>query len=138
MKKKIIICAFSALILITAIYFITGAIDSYNYDIEKGVDILVGFGAALIITFGGFVVLYELDLFYTTYYFFIKPKTKTKTILNIFSNLSLLLYLVYICLSSIFMKIRVFENAALVLLFIYVILRTAYLIVSTVSSNQEE
>ena len=88
MKKKIIICAFSALILITAIVFIVGAIQSYNYDMDpaNGVDIFEGFGAVLIAVVGGFVVFYELDLFYTTYYFFIKPKTIAKSILNVFSN----------------------------------------------------
>lgn len=92
MKKKIIIGVFSLLILITAIFFVVGAIDSYNYDMDpaNGVDILEGFGTVLTLVIGGFVVFYELDLFYTIYYFFIKPKTITKSILNIFSNLTLL------------------------------------------------
>ena len=70
MKKKIIICVFSILILITAIVFIVGAIQSYNYDMQyHSDDKLVGFGAVLTLMVGGFVVFYELDLFYTTYYF---------------------------------------------------------------------
>ena len=81
------------LIVITSLLFIKGAIDSYNYDMDpaNGVDILEGFGAVLTMMVGGFVVFYELDLFYTVYYFFIKPKTVAKSILNILSNLSLLL-----------------------------------------------
>ena len=92
MKKKIVIGAFSLLILITAVFFIFAAVDSYNYDMDpaNGVDIMEGFGAIFALIIGGFVVLYELDLFYTTYYFFIKPKTKAKSILNVASNLTLL------------------------------------------------
>ena len=33
---------------------------------------------------------YELDLFYTVYYFLIKPKTIAKSIIVIFSNVTLL------------------------------------------------
>ena len=71
MKKKIIICIFLTIILITAIFFIAAAIDSYNYDMNpaNGVDILEEFGAVLAIMIGAFVVFYELDLFYTVYYF---------------------------------------------------------------------
>lgn len=95
MKKKIIIAVFSILILITAVIFIVGAIDSYNYDMDpaNGVDILEGVGAALILTVGVGVVFYELDLFYTVYYFFVKPKTLTRSVLNVGSNLALLLML---------------------------------------------
>ena len=93
MKKKIIICIFLTIILITAIFFMAAAIDSYNYDMNSanGVDILEGFGAVLAIMIGAFVIFYELDLFYTVYYFLIKPKTIAKSILNILANTSLLL-----------------------------------------------
>ena len=84
MKKKIIIGVFSLLILITAIVFIVGAIQSYNYDMDpaNGVDILEGFGAVLTLMVGGFVVFYELDLFYTAFYFFLKPKIIAKSMAN--------------------------------------------------------
>ena len=91
MKKKIIICAFLILIFLTVVFFIIAAIDSYNYDIENGVDILEGFGAVIAIMIGVFVIFYELDLFCTVYYFFIKPKTIVKSILNILANASVLL-----------------------------------------------
>ena len=93
MKKKIVICVFLTVILITAIFFIAAAIDSYNYDMDpaNGVDILEGFGAVLAIMIGACVVFYELDLFYTVYYFLIKPKNIAKSILNILANASLLL-----------------------------------------------
>ncbi len=140
MKKIIIICAFSILILITAIAFIIGAIDSYNYDMDpnNGVDIFEGLGAVLITMVGGFVVFYELDLFYTTYYFFIKPKTKIKTILNILANFSLVLIFVYSHLSNIFMELRVYEITPVILFWIYVVLRIIYLFVSTGFSNEEK
>ena len=140
MKKIIIICAFSILILITAIAFIIGEIVSYNYamDPNYGVDIFEGLGAVFITMVGGFVVFYELDLFYTTYYFFIKPKTKIKTILNILANFSLVLIFVYSHLSNIFMELRVYEITPVILFWIYVVLRIIYLFVSTGFSNQEK
>ena len=82
-KKKMIIAAiFLALIILTAIYTVVSAVRSYQYDIDpaNGVDILEGFDAVLTMMVGGFVVFYELDLFYTVYYFFIKPKTVAKSI----------------------------------------------------------
>ena len=91
MKKKILVGAFLVLILITAIVFIVGAISAYNYDVKNNPDDKwVGFGAVLALMFGGFVVIYELDLLYTVYYFFVKPKNTIKSILNILSNLTLL------------------------------------------------
>ena len=92
-KKIIVICIFSALILVTAILCLMGAIDSYRYDMDpaNGIDIMQGMGAAMLLMLGGFVIFYELDLFYTVYYFLIKPKTLAKSILNLLSNVSLLL-----------------------------------------------
>ena len=92
MKKKIIIGIFSLLILITSIIFIVSAISSYNYDITNYPDDKwVGFGAVLTLMVGGFIVFYEFDLFYTAYYFLIKPKTIAKSILNILANLTLVI-----------------------------------------------
>ena len=79
MKKKILIGAFLLLVLITAIIFIVGAIESYNYDMDpaNGVDILEGVGAAMLIIVGGLVTLCEIDLFFTVYYFLIKRILQT-------------------------------------------------------------
>ncbi len=139
MKKKIIIGVFSLLILITAIFFVVGAIDSYNYDMNpaNGVDILEGFGAVLTLMVGGFVVFYELDLFYTVYYFLVKPKTIAKSILNILSNLTLLLiffsdYLAHI----LYINFNIFKEDWLfpiTLFFVYVILR---IVCATISVKQ--
>jgi len=93
MKKKILIGAFLLLVLITAIVLIVAAVDSYNYDMDSanGVDILEGVGAAILIVLGGLVILCELDLFFTVYYFFMKPKTSSKSIFMIISQLMLLM-----------------------------------------------
>ena len=143
MKKKIIICVFSALILITAIYTIVSAIESYHYDMDpaNGADILEGIGAAIIILIGGFTVFYELDLFYTVYYFFIKPKTIAKTILNILSNFSLLLIFFSDYLIDFFYKhFNLFKEDYLLPIFlflIYVFFRMIYLIVSELFDSRQ-
>ena len=142
MKKKIIICAFSLLILVTAIIFIAGAIYSYNYDMKYySEDKWVGFGAVVSIMVGGFFVFYELDLFYTVYYFFIKPRTKTKSILNVLSNLTLLLIFFSDDLAHIlYIHLNIFKEDWLLpitLFFIYISLRIVYIIVSKISSIKE-
>ena len=136
MKKKIIICVFLTLILITAILSIVFAIVSYNYDMNpaNGVDIMEGLAAVLVIMVGGFVVFYELDLFYTTYYFFIKPKTPAKTILNCLSNLSLLLIFFANYYKNIFEEDVI---APLLVFLIYIILRISCFILSTRTVAQE-
>ena len=92
-KKIIAICAFLLLILVTATTFLIAAIDSYNYDMDpaNGVDIMEGVSAAFLIIIGGFVILCELDLFFTVYYFLVKPKTLLKSIFITLSQLMLLL-----------------------------------------------
>ena len=134
MKKKIIICIFLTIILITAIFFIAAAIDSYNYDMNpaNGVDILEGFGAVLAIMIGAFVVFYELDLFYTVYYFLIKPKTIAKSILNILANASLLLIFFADYYKNIFSEDVI---APLLIFAIYIALRISSLIIPNRKSD---
>ena len=139
MKKKIIIISiFLALIIITSLVFIIGAIDSYNYDMDQanGVDIMEGMGAAMLIVLGGFVVFYEFDLFYTVYYFLVKSKTITKSILNILSNVSLLLQFFVVRIARA-LSISEETNLAIALFFIYLILRTVCAFVSVNSLKQE-
>ena len=129
MKKKIIIGIFSLLILITAIIFIVGAISSYNYDIKHHPDDKwLGFGAVLTLFVGGFVVFYEFDLFYTVYYFFLKPKTLTKSILNVLANFTLvIMYFTDYISHFLFEHVSEIFGEEIILLFtlffIYVILR---------------
>ena len=150
MKKKriIIISIFLLLIAITSFLFIKGAIDSYHFDMDpaNGVDIMEGMGAAMLIVLGGFVVLYELDLFYTVYYFFIKPKTVVKSILNILSNLTLLLMFFAENIIDLGRKYlpNIIESTLeegiipVGLMLIYVVLRFVYLIVSTRDWTQKQ
>ena len=144
MKKKIIICLFSILIIITAITFVVGAMQSYNYDMDpaNGVDILEGLGAAITLMIGGFVVFYELDLFYTVYYFFIRPKTITKSVLNFFSNITLLTVFFTDSISHFLYKYvsEIFSEEMIVLfacLLIYVVLRTVCAMVSVRQTEKE-
>ena len=134
MKKKIVICIFLTVILITAIFFIAATIDSYNYDMNptNGVDMLEGFGAVLIIMIGAFVVFYELDLFYTVYYFLIKPKTIAKSILNILANVSLLLIFFADYYKNIFSEDVI---AIFIMLTIYVVLRISSFIIPNQNST---
>ena len=134
MKKKIIICAFLILIFLTAAFFVVTAIDSYNYDMDpaNGVDILEGFGAVLAIMIGAFVIFYELDLFYTVYYFFIKPKTIAKSILNILANMSLLLIFFADYYKNVFSEDVI---AIFIVLTIYVVLRISSIIIPNQNST---
>ena len=137
MKKKIITSVFLLLILITGIFFIVGAIDTFNYEVAND-DIMVGFGAAIILVIGGFVVFYELDLFYTVYYFLVKPKTITKSILHVLSNFTLLLIFFTDSIAHFLYKYisKIFGEEIIVLfafLFIYVILR---IVCATISVRQ--
>ena len=136
-KKLIIICIFLTLIAFTAIYTVVSAVRSYQYDMDpaNSIDILEGFGAVLTMMVGGFVVFYELDLFYTVYYFFVKPKTAVKSIQNILSNLSLVLIFFGDYYADIFEEDFI---APLIAFFTYVILRVVYVIVSTQNSTQEQ
>ena len=134
MKKKIVICVFLTVILITTIFFVAAAIDSYNYDMDpaNGVDILEGFGAVLAIMIGTFVVFYELDLFYTVYYFLIKPKTIVKSILNILANMSLLLIFFTDYYKNVFSEDVI---AIFIVLTIYVVLRISSVIIPNQNST---
>ena len=139
-KKKIIIAAiFLTLIAVTAIYTVVSAVKSYQYDMDPAnrIDIMEGMGAAILLGLGGFVVFYELDLFYTVYYFLVKPKSIAKSILNILSNVSLLLQFFVLRIARAF-SISEETDLAIALFFIYVVFRTVYLFVSTQNLEQEQ
>jgi hypothetical protein len=134
MKKKIVIGIFTALILLTVVSFFVLIISSYNQDLEND-DPLEALGAAILVFLGGCVVFYECDLFYTVYYFFVKPKTVLKSVLHILSHLSLVLLGVFLLMPSIMFflpgSVNINSELARVVLFlIYVILRSASILVS--------
>ena len=145
-KKKIIIATvFLILIALTAIYTVVFSVKSYQYDMDpaNGVDILEGFGAVLTTMVGGVVIFYELDLFYTVYYFFIKPKTIAKSILNILSNVSLLLVFFSESVADILSKYvsDIFEEETIVtiaIFSIYLLLRCIYLVASIFPLHEED
>ena len=144
MKKKIIIGIFSLLILITVIISIVSAVSSYNYDIKNfSDDKWQGFGAVLTLIVGGFVVFYELDLFYTVYYFLIKPKTIAKSILNILANLTLVLVYFTDYISHFLFEYvsETFGEEIILLfslLFIYLILRIVCIVLPIRQYSKEE
>jgi hypothetical protein len=143
-KKIIVISIFLALIVMTSFVFLKGAIDSYRYDMDpaNGIDIMEGMGAVMLLGLGGFVVFYELDLFYTVYYFFIRPKTITKSVLNIFSNLTLLTvfftdsisHFLYKYVSEIFSVEMIVLSACLL---IYAVLRTVCAMISVRQTEKD-
>lgn len=136
-KKIIIVSIFLVLIAITAIYTITEAVKSYNYDMENGVDLLEGLGAVLALVIGGFMILYELDLFYTVYYFFFKPKTIVRSIINILANVCLLLVFFSDYIAR---TLSVSEEVIVLIAFFgtYALLRLAYFMISMFSLLQED
>lgn len=91
MKKRIIICAFAALILVTAVLASIGALATYKQEAESGVDIMVGMGAAMVIALGIFAIICELDIFVTVYYFLTAKKTAIKSMLTVGSSVCLAL-----------------------------------------------
>ena len=128
MKKKITTVIFVLLILATVVGTFALAIDSYHYDMDpqNGVDIFEGVEAVLILIIGGFVVLYELDLWYTVHYFLFREKTLAKSVLNLLSNLTFLSVFLCTLFESNSPSVKPMECALLLLCFLYIILRTIY------------
>ena len=103
---------------------------------------MVGLGAAMVLVVGGFVVFYELDLFYTVYYFLLKPKTIAKSILNVVSNVTLLSIVFTGAISHFLYKYvsEIFGEEIILLfalIFTYVILRIASIAIPARKSTKE-
>ena len=128
MKKKLITGLFLLLILATVIGTVALSVDSYNYDMDpqNGVDIFEGVSSILILIAGSFVVLYELDLWYTVHYFLFREKTLAKSVLNLLSNLTFLSVFLCTLFESNSPSVKPMECALLLLCFLYIILRTIY------------
>ena len=141
MKKKIIVvCAFLLLICVTIALTLIGAVESYQYDMDpkNGVDILAGFGAALLLVLGVVVVFYELDLFYTVYYFCFKPKTVVRSIFNLLSNFSLGYICVGLYIDSAFVWHKLPEVSFLIAFVLYCACRGIYLLISVFSWEEPQ
>ncbi len=144
MKKRIIVCGFLLLILLTAVVFSVMAADAYCREMASDNDekFLKNFEPLVFTVVGGFVVFYECDLFYTVYYFFIRPKTITKSILNLLSNLSLVLIFFSGYLSDVFYRyFPIFKEEILVpivLFLIYVVLRSVNAMIPACSSQPKK
>lgn len=129
MKKRILNCSFLLIVFLTVVFTAVTAVKTYNREVNYD-DILIGLGAGITVIVGGFAVIYELDLFHTVKYFLFKPKTKAKTLLNVFANISLITVFVYAVLSYTHMGLRKYGYVPLLLVAVYVIIRIAYLAVS--------
>ena len=142
MKKKIVIGSYLLLVLITAIMCIAGAIASYHYDMDpaNGVDIMGGLGAVILIGLGGFLILCETDLFCTVYYFLMKPKTLSKSIFMILSQLSILLVIFSDELSHFLWQYvsEVFGEEMIVIAPLFILYVTARLICISVCFSKTE
>ena len=139
MKKRIIISIFLLVILVTAVFFGYMAVDSYLYDMDpkNGVDMLEGVNTFLAIVIGGFIIWYEIDLFYTLYYFCVKPKTVLKSIINILANLSLTFVIACFLLDALFVALGRNVEVVICIFLSYIILRAVYLVICAFSDKAE-
>ena len=154
-KKKKIVLIFVLLILFTLVASFLFAIKVYNEAMAEAEKIgrdyrFVWFGAFAMILLGMFVVVYEIDLFYTVYSAAIKPKPVLKTILSILANLCLMLFTAgLICrflhgatpLENASVMDRIvdkIDNIAMIAFYVYLPLRPAALIAAFVSRKADE
>ena len=85
-KKKIVtLCIFLALLLFSILFTI---VQTVNVLRSQNSGLLGGIDSSVVILFGQIVILYQLDFFYTLFYFLFKPKTTAKTVLNLLSTVS--------------------------------------------------
>lgn len=94
-KKKRIVLIFVLLIVCTIVASFLLAIKVYNEAMAEAEELGEYKGVAFAMFFLGFLVvfvlIYEIDLFYTVYSAATKPKPVIKTILSILANLCLML-----------------------------------------------
>ena len=131
MKKKLITGLVLLLILATVIGTFALAVHSYHYDMDpqNGVDIFEGVSSILILIAGSFVVLYELDLWYTVSYFLFRQKMTAKTVLNLLSNLTFLSAFFTCFCERWFVGVKAFEITILIFIVLYILFRITYFFV---------
>lgn len=130
-KKIIVSFVFCTLILATMIYFIvSAAVTQHAESKDPAIDILEGLAATIVVVVGGFIVLYECDLFYTVYYLLFGQKRKAKTVLVILANITLIMIFIYSYLSDRYMGLRKYEIIAFILFAVYIVFKIVALFFS--------
>lgn len=137
-KKIIVSLIFCVLIFATMIYFIvSAAVTQHAESKDPAIDILEGLEATIVVVFGGFIVLYECDLFYTVYYLLFGQKRKAKTVLVILANITLIMIFIYSYLSDRYMGLRKYEIIAFILFAVYIVFKIVALFFSSDLSEQK-
>ena len=131
-KKIIVSFVFCTLILATMIYFIVSAAVTQRAESkDPAIDILEGLAATIVVVVGGFIVLYECDLFYTVYYLLFGQKRKAKTVLVILANITLIMIFIYSYLSARYMGLRKYEIIVFILFSVYIVFKIVALFFSS-------
>ena len=137
-KKIIVSFVFCTLILATMIYFIvSAAVTQHAESKDPAIDILEGLEATIVVVVGGFIVLYECDLFYTVYYLLFGQKRKAKTVLVILANITLIMIFIYSYLSARYMGLRKYEIIVFILFSVYIVFKIVALFFSSDLSEQK-
>ncbi len=137
-KKIIVSFVFCTLILATMIYFIvSAAVTQHAESKDPAIDILEGLAATIVVVVGGFIVLYECDLFYTVYYLLFGQKRKAKTVLVILANITLIMIFIYSYLSARYMGLRKYEIIVFILFSVYIVFKIVALFFSSDLSEQK-
>ena len=137
-KKIIVSLIFCVLIFATMIYFIvSAAVTQHAESKDPAIDILEGLEATIVVIIGGFIVLYECDLFYTVYYLLFGQKRKAKTVLVILANITLIMIFIYSYLSDRYMGLRKYEIIAFILFAVYIVFKIVALFFSSDLSEQK-
>ena len=137
-KKIIVSLIFCVLIFATMIYFIvSAAVTQHAESKDPAIDILEGLAATIVVVVGGFIVLYECDLFYTVYYLLFGQKRKAKTVLVILANLTLIMIFIYSYLSDKYMGLRKYGIIAFILFAVYIVFKIVALFFSSDLSEQK-
>ncbi len=137
-KKIIVSLIFCVLIFATMIYFIvSAAVTQHAESKDPAIDILEGLAATIVVVVGGFIVLYECDLFYTVYYLLFGQKRKAKTVLVILANITLIMIFIYSYLSDRYMGLRKYEIIAFILFAVYIVFKIVALFFSSDLSEQK-
>lgn len=135
-KKYITASVFCALMLLTAVFFLIAGIDVYRTEMEQSPnESFAGMGAAILAVIGIYILICELNLFVTVYYFLFSRKTTARTVLSILSTLTLVLIGIYEPVSGVCTVLRRYEAIFCGLLVAYVLLRSIYWVVWAVTDN---